>query len=408
MQINEIFWPNFLGAHDIEMGLDRVLDFAIAVGNPQKYLKNLVHVAGTNGKGSTISFLEAMLRSAGYSVNVYTSPHLVHFNERIKLNGYYISDSELIGILKRCQEIEEKQPGKVTFFEGTTMAALLAFAKFPADFTLIETGLGGRLDATNIFEHKLLSIITFIAQDHEEYLGSDILGIAGEKAAIMDNSDVVILAKQDANVQQFLINYAEKRDKTIMESGEVCKDLLVQDLPLLGAHQIDNFKAAFTALTLLVGIEKAKVGYDGYKRYFAWPARMQEILFKDVVSRLKPGSKVYLDGAHNVAAGSKIAEYLGPESHKYAKIYLICNQTKDRNIEEFLAEFSNINLDCYSYHFDHTRPFYKESELRDMLGNTHKGGFYNWDDVWKLDRGNSLFLICGSLFLAGHFLANYS
>ncbi|MBT4990027.1 MAG: hypothetical protein HOM96_05785 [Rickettsiales bacterium] len=408
MQINEILWPDFLGVHDIDLGLDSVLAFADKVGSPEKYLKNIIHVAGTNGKGSTIAFLESMLRSLGYSVNVYSSPHLVHFNERIKLNGKYISDKELTDILLKCQEIEKFNNLKVSFFEGTTIAAFLAFLKFPADFNLIETGLGGRLDATNIFENKLLSIITPISMDHEEFLGNDILGIAGEKAAIMDKSDAVILGKQDGMVAEFLTEYAEKRGKTTIESEEVCQDLLVKDLPLVGNHQIDNFKTAFTALTALIGIKKAKSAYDGYQRYFAWPARLQEILFKAVVSRLKPGSKVYLDGGHNIAAGVMIAEYLKQESRKYDHIYLICNQTEDRDIQGFIDEFKDIQLDFYSYHFKHNRPFYTKEQLGQIFGNKYKDGFDHWHDVWKLDQGNSLFLICGSLFLAGELLGHYS
>jgi len=405
MQINQIFWPNFQGVNNIELGLDSVLAFAGHVGHPERYLKNVIHVAGTNGKGSTIAFLEAMLRSLGFSVNVYISPHLVDFNERIKLNGKYISDQNLELILKRCQQIEQEKGLSATFFEGTTIAAFLAFMQFPADFNLIETGLGGRLDATNIFPNKLLSVITPIDIDHQEFLGDDILGIAGEKAAIMNNSEGVVISKQLASVREFLVEYADKHNKTLIDVNEITKDLEVIDLPLVGDHQIDNFKTAFTALTSLVGIEKAKRAFTNYHNYFWWPARLQEIRLKTVLSQLKPASKVLLDGGHNIAAAKNVAKYLHQVQKSYKKIYLICNQTNDRDIKAFIDEFRGVDLEFYSFYFEHQKPFYKSEELKVIFGDKFKGEFQNFNDVWKLDESNSLFLICGSLFLAGEFLA---
>jgi dihydrofolate synthase/folylpolyglutamate synthase len=404
MQINQIFWPNFQGVNNIELGLDSVLAFAGQVGNPERYLKNVIHVAGTNGKGSTIAFLEAMLRSLGFSVNVYTSPHLVDFNERIKLNGKYISDQNLELILRRCQQIERQSGLSATFFEGTTIAAFLAFMQFPADFNLIETGLGGRLDATNIFPNKLLSVITPIDIDHQEFLGDDILGIAGEKAAIMNNSEGVVISKQQASVREFLVEYADKHNKTLIDANEITEGLEVDDLPLVGDHQIDNFKTAFTALTSLVGIDKAKRAFVDYKNYFWWPARLQEIRLKTVLSQLKPDSKVLLDGGHNIAAAKNVAKYLHKIQRNYKKIYLICNQTNDRDIKAFIDEFKGVDLEFYSFYFEHQKPFYKSEELKVIFGNEFKGEFQNFNDVWKLDEGNSLFLVAGSLFLAGEFL----
>ncbi len=404
MQINQIFWPNFQGVNNIKLGLESVLTFAGEVGHPERYLKNVIHVAGTNGKGSTIAFLEAMLRSLGYSVNVYTSPHLVDFNERIKLNGKYISDQNLELVLKRCQQIEQRSGLNVTFFEGTTIAAFLAFMQFPADFNLIETGLGGRLDATNIFPNKLLSIITSIDVDHQEFLGDDILEIAGEKAAIMNNSEGVVISKQHANVEAFLVEYADKHNKTLINANEISEGLEVANLPLVGDHQIDNFRTAFTALTSLVGIDKAKRAFVDYKNYFWWPARLQEIRLKTVLSQLKPDSKVLLDGGHNIAAAKNIAIYLQKVQKNYKKIYLLCNQTTDRDIKAFIDEFRGVELEFYSFYFEHQKPFYKSEELKVIFGNEFKGEFQNFNDVWKLDDGNSLFLVAGSLFLAGEFL----
>jgi len=306
--------------------------------------------------------------------------------------------------LRRCQQIERQSGLSATFFEGTTIAAFLAFMQFPADFNLIETGLGGRLDATNIFPNKLLSVITPIDIDHQEFLGDDILGIAGEKAAIMNNSEGVVISKQQASVREFLVEYADKHNKTLIDANEITEGLEVDDLPLVGDHQIDNFKTAFTALTSLVGIDKAKRAFVDYKNYFWWPARLQEIRLKTVLSQLKPDSKVLLDGGHNIAAAKNVAKYLHKIQRNYKKIYLICNQTNDRDIKAFIDEFKGVDLEFYSFYFEHQKPFYKSEELKVIFGNEFKGEFQNFNDVWKLDEGNSLFLVAGSLFLAGEFL----
>ena len=180
------FWPNPSGYRDIELGLSRVFDLLARVGNPHLKLPPTIHLAGTNGKGSTLSFLRTIFAESGLKIHTYTSPHLVNFNERIVLNGSEISDNFLNEILSECKEAAEIFPEiKVTFFEGITVAAFLAFSRVEADLLLLETGMGGRLDATNVLPKILCSIITPIAFDHQDFLGKTLAKIAFEKGGII-------------------------------------------------------------------------------------------------------------------------------------------------------------------------------------------------------------------------------
>ena len=186
----------------IDLSLDRLEKLLDKLGNPHKYLPPTIHIAGTNGKGSTLSFLKKILLYNNYSVHSYTSPHLVNFSERICINNKQISTIKLYNCLKYVKKINANKP--ITFFEITTAAAFLLFAKNKGDILLLETGLGGRLDATNIIPKKLLSIITSISFDHEEFLGKSITKIANEKIGIIRNSNNIVIAKQQKKVQEFI------------------------------------------------------------------------------------------------------------------------------------------------------------------------------------------------------------
>jgi dihydrofolate synthase/folylpolyglutamate synthase len=189
------FWPNPSGYRDIELGLTRVYQLLERVGNPHQKLPPTIHIAGTNGKGSTLAYLKAIFEDAGLKVDCYISPHLVRFNERIILAGKEIEDDFLNEILLECKKAAEIEPKiNVTFFEGITVAAFLAFSKIKADVLLLETGLGGRLDATNVIKKPIATIITPISFDHTEFLGITLAKIAFEKAGIIKPGVPVIIS----------------------------------------------------------------------------------------------------------------------------------------------------------------------------------------------------------------------
>ena len=178
----------------IDLSLNRITKLLNKLGNPQKNIKNIIHIAGTNGKGSVLAFLKSLIKESGYTVNTYSSPHLINFNERINLNGKNITDKFLESLLDMCNKKNNGKP--ITFFEMTTVAAFLAFKKKPADYTILEVGLGGRLDATNIIKKPIISIINEISIDHTNFLGSNIQQIAGEKAGIIKKKIPVVVGKQ--------------------------------------------------------------------------------------------------------------------------------------------------------------------------------------------------------------------
>ena len=199
------FWPNPLGYRDIDLGLSRVFQLLERLENPHLKIPPTIHIAGTNGKGSTLSFLKAIFEESNLKVHTYTSPHLVNFNERIVLAGVEISDDFLNKILRQCQAAAEQKPEiKITYFEGITVAAFLAFSQIKADILLLETGMGGRLDATNVLPQVLCSIITPISFDHQEFLGENLEKIAAEKCGIIKKNCPVIIGKQQDSVLKII------------------------------------------------------------------------------------------------------------------------------------------------------------------------------------------------------------
>lgn len=281
----------------IDLSLDRVEQLLAALGHPETRLPPIIHVAGTNGKGSTIAFMRAMLEAQGKKVHVYTSPHLVRFNERIVVAGKMISDYVLTDVLEQVQQAAKDIP--VTFFEATTAAAFLAFSRRRADYVLLEVGMGGRLDATNVIT-PVASVITPVALDHQEFLGNDLATIAKEKAGIIKNSVPVIIGTQ-----------APAARKVIEEAAlRQCARLVVAEGPtqltagLEGEHQRHNAAVAIATLQTIGAVDDKAIA-AGLKQA-AWPARLQ---------RLKEGpltdivNNVWLDGGHNAHAAAAIAAW---------------------------------------------------------------------------------------------------
>jgi dihydrofolate synthase/folylpolyglutamate synthase len=307
----------------IDLSLGRVERLLALLDHPERRMAPVVHVAGTNGKGSLIAFLRAMLEAAERRVQVYTSPHLVRFHERIRLSSGLIDEAALIALLERCEAMNGPQP--ITFFEVTTAAAFLAFADDPTDILLLEVGLGGRLDATNVITRPRLTAITPIALDHQQFLGTTLEAIAGEKAGIMKPGVTCVVGPQDADILAVL----ESRARAIGAPLFVCgrdwhfraaaggfryEDANgIRDLPkpsLLGSHQIANAALAVACATQLEEFGLADAALAAGVARALWPARLQRLTKGPLVEALPSGWELWLDGGHNPAAGLALAETL--------------------------------------------------------------------------------------------------
>ncbi|GAB3122486.1 bifunctional folylpolyglutamate synthase/dihydrofolate synthase [Novispirillum itersonii] len=308
----------------IDLSLDRVWRLLAALGNPQDHLPPVVHVAGTNGKGSTVATLRACLEAAGKTVHVYTSPHLVRFNERIRLAGEIISDAALVALLEEVEAANAGQP--ITFFEVTTCAAFLAFSRTPADVVLLETGLGGRLDATNVVTRPAATVLTSISLDHQQYLGETLASIAAEKAEIMRPGVPCIAAAHPAEAAAVVdqaaarigaVLWREGRDFTATAAETQTLSFVVGDLRLTlprsrlpGDHQIQNAGLALAVLTRVPELAVPEQALRDGLPAVEWPARLQPLSRGPLVEALPQGWDLWLDGGHNPDAGERLAAYL--------------------------------------------------------------------------------------------------
>jgi len=303
----------------IDLVLDRISRLLEDLGRPQEKLAPVVHVAGTNGKGSTLAYLRAMAEAAGKSVHVYISPHLVRFAERITVAGSEISEPELAALLEECERVNGGRP--ITFFEITTAAAFLAFSRRPADLCLLETGLGGRFDATNVVARPQLTLITAISFDHQAYLGDTLAAIAGEKAGIIKPGVPCLTLAQPPEAMAVIRAQAAELDAPLLVEGEDWRiepglrftmDGQTWDLPqpaLPGRHQWRNAGlAAAAARRLPLEMDIAR----GLERA-VWPARLQRLKRGPLVDLLPAGWELWLDGGHNPGAGEVLAEHAARE-----------------------------------------------------------------------------------------------
>jgi dihydrofolate synthase/folylpolyglutamate synthase len=305
----------------IDLSLGRIERLLAALGNPQDGLPPVVHVAGTNGKGSVVATLRACLEAGGYRVHAYTSPHLVRFHERIRLAGTLIAEDDLVALLEECERANGAAP--ITFFEITTAAAFLAFARTPADAVLLEVGLGGRLDATNLVRRPAATAITPISLDHQAFLGDTIAAIAGEKAGILKPGAPAILAPQPPEAEAVLEARARAIGAPLYRWGEDWRSFPAEggmryegrewrlDLPrpaLPGAHQIVNAGAAVACLEHLADLPVSAAAIAAGLRRIEWPARLQHLTRGPLVAMLPAGWEVWLDGGHNPGAGAVLAE----------------------------------------------------------------------------------------------------
>jgi dihydrofolate synthase/folylpolyglutamate synthase len=324
----------------IDLSLDRLQHLLDRVGNPERHLPPVLHVAGTNGKGSTCAFLRAIGEAAGLRVHVFTSPHLVSFNERIRLAGSLVDDTTLADALAELEQVNDAAP--ITVFEIVTAAALLLFSRVPADWCVLEVGLGGRLDATNVVAKPAAAAITAISIDHREFLGDTLAAIAGEKAGIIKPGRPSVSGRQAPEVAAVLQAAADRagsalwlrdRDFHIAHVGAGLRYQDAQgglDLPLPGlpgAHQYDNAGVAIAALRA-AGLAPDPESVGRGVAEAQWPARLQ-LLQGTLARSLPPGWELWLDGGHNPGAAASLAEHLAGWADRKLVLVVGMKQTKD-------------------------------------------------------------------------------
>lgn len=327
----------------IDLTLGRVERLLAALGNPERALPPVIHIAGTNGKGSTQAMIRAGLEAGGDRVHAYTSPHLARFHERIRLAGDLISEERLTRLLDDC--VTANGPDEITFFEITTCAAFLAFAQVPADWTLLEVGLGGRLDATNVVDRPRLTIITPVSMDHEAFLGDTIAKIASEKAGIIKRGVPCVVSPQHPDGQTVIEaranalgaplwsygqhwNVWEERGRLIYQDENGLLDLPLPNLP--GPHQVQNAGAAIAALRLL---DKGEAACEAAVTRAHWPARMQRLRQGPLVD-LAPQVELWLDGGHNPAGGAAVAATLARMPPR--ETHLICGMLNTKDVAGYM------------------------------------------------------------------------
>ncbi len=400
----------------IDLSLDRMRALCAALGDPQDRLPAVVHVAGTNGKGSTVAFLRAMAEAAGLRVHVYTSPHLVRFNERIRLAGDLIETDALNGLLDRV----EAAGVPVTVFEATTAAALLAMAETPADLALIEVGLGGRLDATNIIDRPLVSVIAPVDLDHAEFLGTDRAVIAGEKAGILKPGVPAVIAQQVEDAMAVIEAEAARVGArlTVMgrdfdawpERGAMAwqgEDRLL-DLPapaLYGAHQIDNAALA-VAVALELDLPEAAIARG--VETAQWPARMQRLTegrYAEVAR--EADAELWLDGGHNPHAAAALADALSRMQARAPRpLALICGMLANKDAGGFFEALGDTDAHVFTVPFEGAAA---DPAALAAVAHGHGLGATPCEGLdAALDRavrfGAGRVVICGSLYLAGEVL----
>ncbi len=344
----------------IDLSLDRVQRLLGALGNPEKRLPPVIHVAGTNGKGSTIAFLRATLELAGKRVHAYTSPHLVRFNERFRIgaagDGQLVSNEELIAVLEECERANAGAP--ITVFEITTAVGLLLFARHTADVVLMEVGLGGRLDATNVVDHPLATVITPIAVDHTDFLGDTIEKIAIEKAGILKRGTPAIVAAQHRDALAVIERQAARLGAPLRIAGEnwtateergrlVYQDEAgLLDLPapkLYGRHQFENAGLAIATLRAIKPLKISPAAFEAGMVKADWPARLHRLSQGRLVDLVPPGSELWLDGGHNPDGGRAIAAALADLEERVSRpLVLIVGMLASKDCEGFLRNFTGL------------------------------------------------------------------
>ena len=397
------------------LGLDRILALLERLGNPHHRLPPVFHVAGTNGKGSTCAFLRAALEAAGHRVHAFTSPHLVRFNERIRLAGTLIEDSDLAPLL--AEVIDAAAGMKASFFEVTAAAAFLAFARTPADALILEVGLGGRLDATNVVDQPLVTAIASLALDHQAYLGDTLPQIAAEKAGIAKRNVPLVTQAYTADVTSRIAEVAAAAGALLVARGQRwaiapgaghlhyrdAQGELMLPLPSLpGAHQILNAGLAVAMLRhqSLLGVDDAALGQA--MTATRWPARLQRLDRGPLLERLPVGSELWIDGGHNPDAAALVADFARRSWRDGPPLTLLFASLKTKDAAATLAPFTGVAERVLTLPIpghDCRNP----GELADMAQGMGLAAFPCTDveDALATISAPARVLVFGSLYLAG-------
>ncbi len=342
----------------IDLSLARMWRILERLGHPERRLPRVIHVAGTNGKGSTIAFMRAVLEAAGMRAHVYTSPHLVRFNERFRIGhaggGTLVEDAELAAVLAECERVNEG--AAITVFEITTAAALVLFSRHAADVTLMEVGLGGRLDATNVVEHPLVSVITPVSIDHVDFLGDTIAKIAAEKAGILKRGVPAVIGPQPDEALGVIEAAASRLDVPLKAAGQhwmageergrlVYQDEMgLIDLPaprLAGRHQFDNAGTAIATLRT-AGLKLPAAAFEAIVRA-EWPARLQRLAQGPLVAMVGEGSELWLDGGHNPDGGRAVAATLADLEERVSRpLVLVMGMLGNKDFNGFIRNFAGL------------------------------------------------------------------
>ena len=408
----------------IDLSLDRIQALLEALGRPQDRLPPVIHVAGTNGKGSTSAFLRAITEAAGLKVHVLTSPHLVRFVERIRLSGTLITDEAFAGILQR---VEAANAGReITFFEIVTAAAFVAFAEAPADLLILEVGLGGRYDATNVISRPAVSVIAPVDYDHKEFLGEDLGGIAGEKAGIIKAGRPVVSARQAEVAERVIEAEAERLGAPLRLMGrdfdawsergrlQFQDQERLLDLPapsLFGPHQVDNAGLAVAAALALGDAPTTEAALERGVASAEWPARMQRLTAGPFgeLARAR-GADLWLDGGHNPHGARAVAEALQDLARDGRSVALVAGTLANKDAVGFFSAFKGLNPKVYATGFDAEAAATAEGTMdaARAAGLEAEAVGYPLEAVRRAlatEGAPPHVLICGSLYLAGEVLA---
>jgi dihydrofolate synthase/folylpolyglutamate synthase len=408
----------------IDLSLERMERILARLGNPENKLPPVIHVAGTNGKGSTVAYIKSILEQAGLRVHCYTSPHLVKFHERIYVAGEAVSEEKLSALLEECEVANGNAP--ITFFEITTAAAFLAFSRTPADYLILEVGLGGRLDATNVIPKPVLSVITTVDYDHQQYLGNSLIAIAHEKAGILKNGAPAIIGIQPDEARAEIERVAEKIGSPVFianqdwQSFEQHGRLVFQDenglldlsLPQLkGRHQVDNAGNAIAAIRLLDDTRVTEAHIEQGLRSVVWPARMQKLGPGTLTNLIPKDAELWLDGGHNPAAGRVIARAFSDINDRFSRpLVLIWGMLNTKDAASFIEPFAGLAQRVVTLAI----PDEPNAVPADQLAEIARSRNLSAETATSLTKAlgqASLttpaprILICGSLYLAGHVLS---
>ena len=414
----------------IDLGLERMQRLLDRLDHPERSLPPVVHVAGTNGKGSTVAYLRAIREAAGYRVHVFTSPYLVRINECFRLGraggGILVSDEELAEVLERCERANAGEP--ITIFEMETAAAFELFARHPADAVLLEVGLGGRLDATNMIERPAASVISPIGIDHIEFLGPSLKSIAFEKAGIIKRGVPVICAGQEpdalaeieaaARRQRAPLHRAGQEWHVNVERGRLVyqDDRGLMDLAapkLFGRHQFDNAGLAVATLRAIDAFRIEPSAFEAGVVNAEWPARMQRLGPGPLVDQGPPGGEIWLDGGHNAEGGRVAAAALGDLEERVSRpLVVIVGMLANKDASAFLANFAGLTRHIVAVTIpgtDNAMPLDRLMDAARALGMRVESAVSVEAALGALAKlayeTSPRILITGSLYLAGHVLA---